>query len=108
MLTLLAMRDRMIVAKRYGEIERMEKEIEALRLKVKLKESKRVKEQHAIERGKLEIRHKAEVEHLRAVKQRELDVMMMKREKDFQFDHRRLKVERTHLEEHIGHAIAWS
>ena len=39
MLTLLAMRDKMVVAKRYGEIERMEKEIEAMRLKVKLRET---------------------------------------------------------------------
>ena len=103
LLSLMTIRDRMIVAKRFGEIEGIEKEIDQLRYKIKIKEDKKLKEEQEVVRGKLAMKHKAEMEHLKHVKQRELDVMMTKRERDFQFDHKALKTQRFHLEEEIGH-----
>ncbi len=58
----MTIRDRMIVAKRFGEIEGIEREIEKLRAKIKVKEDKRIKEEHAVVRGKLAMKHKAEMD----------------------------------------------
>ncbi|TNV76492.1 hypothetical protein FGO68_gene8886 [Halteria grandinella] len=108
MLTLMTIRERMIVARRFGEIEKIEKQIAKMQYEIQVKQQARRKEDQGIEISRLEAKQAEQVRQLKASKQRELEIMLTKREKDFQLDHQKLLNQRHNLEGAFGQQIAWS
>lgn len=103
----MKVRERMIQIKRYLEIEAVEKQIRQKQEQIKLKQDQKKKQDHAIILARLKQKHEAQLVQLKDEKQRELDIMLTKRERDFVVDNLKLLNQRANLEEVFGKQIAY-
>ena len=107
MLSLMSTRDRMIKAKRYAEIEAIEKQIAALDAKLAVKQHEKKQQDHLIVITRFKIKQDEQKGTFRANKQLELEVMLTRREKDFVIDNQKLLNQRRNLEEVFAKQIKW-
>ena len=107
LLSLMSTRDRLIKAKRYSEIESIEKQIAALEAKLAVKQHQKKQQDHLIAITRFKIKQDEQRNTFRANKQLELEVMLTRREKDFVIDNQKLLNQRRNLEDVFAKQIKW-